>query len=396
MKHVFILLTFFLSYFQLLSQNIDMTVNGNSEFASKLYEQVKQEPVNIIYSPFSISSALAMTYAGARGETLNQISKAMSFSKNQDELHQNFNLLNNQITKSEIKGIDIQLANSIWIEESFKVSEDFLNINKSYYNAGIIPAQFYIDPENSRLKINNWVEKHTNNKITDLLPDGSIHQSTIMVLVNAIYFNNSWKKPFDKKLNTEGVFYVFKTCQTQATFMNNSINSGYYEDNKLSIVEIPYVDEQQSMFIFLPKEKYGIKDLEKIFIDNTYSDYFDKMTPKRVELTIPKFKTEATYNLKEQLSNLGMPIAFTGNADFSGISKDEKLFIDKVIHKAYIDVNEEGTEAAAATAVTMRKTSVLLENAVFKADHPFIYIIKDNETNTILFVGRLMNPINNQ
>ncbi|HAN18211.1 MAG: hypothetical protein A2X13_07495 [Bacteroidetes bacterium GWC2_33_15] len=392
MKHVFILLGFSMSYLQLTSQNIDMTVKGNSEFATKLYEQVKQEPVNIIYSPFSISSALAMTYAGARGETLEQMSKALSFSKNQDELHQSFNLLNTQITKSGTEGIDIRIANSLWIEERFKVSDEFSFINQTYYNAGLFHSPFYKAPEKSRLEINSWVEKNTNNRITNLLTEGSIQNSTMLVLVNAIYFNNAWEKPFEKKYNTEDIFYIFKTCQTRATFMNNSINTDFYEDNLLSIVEIPYIEYRQSMFIFLPKENYGLKDIEKIFINNSYTGYFDKMKKKRVELSLPKFKTEATYDLKEQLIKMGMPVAFTGNADFSGISENENLFIDKVIHKAYIDVNEEGTEAAAATAVTMRKTSMMLEDAVFKADHPFIYIIKDNETNTILFIGRLMNP----
>ena len=390
-KYLVILILLFTSY-QNMAQNSAFIAEGNSNFASDLYQQIKPEPVNIFYSPISISSALAMTYAGARGETLNQISKTLYFSKNQEELHKSYNVLITELSNSKSEGIQLNIANSLWLQENMKINDQFLSITEKYYNAGVIPVNFITDPEKSRLEINNWVESNTNKKITNLLPDGSIHSQTMMVLVNAIYFKGRWDKTFDKTQNTSDIFYVFKTCQTQATFMNNYINTNYYEDNLLSIVEIPYTNHGQSLFIILPKEKYGLMDVEKIFEQKSIPGYLEKMTHRRVNLSIPKFKTEATYDLKIHLSKMGMPVAFTNNADFSGITGDKSLAIDKVIHKAYIDVNEEGTEAAAATAVTMRKTSMMLDEVRFKADHPFIYLIRDNETNTILFVGRLMDP----
>jgi serpin B len=375
-----------------MAQDDSSISDGNNRFAADVYKQIKTEPVNQFYSPLSISSALAMTYAGAKGETLKQMSNTLYFSENQEELHSNFSHLIKMLTETEAEGIQLNIANSLWLQENMQVLDQYLSITNKYYQAGINKVNFITNPENSRKTINNWVEKNTNNKIIDLLPDGSIHSQTRMVLVNAIYFNGAWEKVFDKNKNTTEPFFVFKTCETQATFMNNYINSGFYEDNLLSIAEIPYRNKNQSMIIILPKSKYGLKEVEKLFEQNLLPDYFEKMEDRRINLSIPKFKSESTYKLQEELSKMGMPVAFSNNADFSGITGDKSLAIDKVIHKAFIDVNEEGTEAAAATAVTMRKTAILLDEAQFKADHPFIYLIKDNETNTILFVGRLMNP----
>lgn len=377
---------------QLMAQDINPVSISNSKFAADLYKQIKNEPINLFYSPISITSAIAMTYAGASGETLKQISNTLYFSTNQDELHQNYDILLKRFSDTNSEGVQLKVANSLWLQENMKITSQYLSITNKYYNAGVIPVNFIADPEKSRKTINNWVEKNTNNKIQDLLPDGSIHSQTRMVLVNAIYFKGPWDKIFDKNQNTSDVFYVYKTCETQATFMNNYINTSFYEDSQLSIVEIPYANQEQSLVIILPKEKYGLKEIEKLFEQKMMDEYIGKMEEKRVALSIPKFKTESTYELKDILSKMGMPIAFTNDADFSGITGDKSLAIDKVIHKAYIDINEEGTEAAAATAVTMRKTAMLLDEVTFKADHPFIYFIRDNETNTILFVGRLMNP----
>ncbi|MGE0089210.1 MAG: serpin family protein [Bacteroidales bacterium] len=383
-----------LSLFSLnsMAQDNSLISNGNNRFAADLYKQIKTEPVNQFYSPLSISSALAMTYAGAKGETHNQMSKTLYFSEIQEELHANFSQLIKNLTETEAEGIQLNIANSLWLQENMQLLDQYLSITNKYYHAGVNKVNFVTSPENSRKTINKWVEKNTNNKIINLLPDGSIHSQTRMVLVNAIYFNGAWEKVFDKNKNTTEPFFVFKTCETQATFMNNYINSGFYEDNLLSIVEIPYKNRNQSMIIILPKAKYGLKEIEKLFEQNLLPGYFEKMEDKRINLSIPKFKSESTYELQEELGKMGMPVAFSNSADFSGITGDKSLAIDKVIHKAFIDVNEEGTEAAAATAVTMRKTSVLLDEVQFKADHPFVYLIKDNDTNTILFVGRLMNP----
>jgi len=375
-----------------MAQNIRSISDGNTKFSVDLYKQIKSEAINQFYSPISVCSALAMTYAGASGETLKQMSKTLYFSTNQDELHKSYEILFKNLTDENTEGVKLKIANSLWLQENMKINTEYLSITNKYYDAGVIPVNFITEPEKSRITINNWVEKNTNNKILNLLPDGSIHSQTRMVLVNAIYFKGQWDKPFDKNLNTTDIFFVYKTCKTNATFMNNHINSSYYEDNQLSIAEIPYADQNQSLVIILPKENYGLEEIEKIFEKGLIETYFGKMEQKRITLSIPKFKTESTYDLKDYLSKMGMPIAFTNNADFSGITGDRSLAIDKVIHKAYIDVNEEGTEAAAATAVTMRKTAMLLDEVIFKADHPFIYLIRDNETNTILFVGRLMNP----
>lgn len=392
MRNFSIVLILALLSLNIMAQDDSSISYGNNRFAADLYKQIKTEPVNQFYSPLSISSALAMTYAGAKGETLKQMSNTLYFSENQEVLHSNFSHLIKMLTETEAESIQLNIANSLWLQENMQVLDQYLSITNKFYHAGVNKVNFIASPENSRKTINNWVEKNTNNKIIDLLPDGSIHSQTRMVLVNAIYFKGAWEKVFDKNKNTTEPFFVFKTCETQATFMNNYINSGFYEDNLLSIAEIPYRNKNQSMIIILPKSKYGLKEVEKLFEQNLLPDYFEKMEDRRINLSIPKFKSESTYKLQEELSKMGMPVAFSNNADFSGITGDKSLAIDKVIHKAFIDVNEVGTEAAAATAVTMRKTAILLDEVQFKADHPFVYLIKDNETNTILFVGRLMNP----
>ncbi|MDA3781412.1 MAG: serpin family protein [Bacteroidales bacterium] len=376
---------------QVFSQDMQNTVNHNNKFSFELYKAIKAKPINIIFSPFSISSALAMTYTGAKNNTLEEMSKTLHFNKNFNIHNSNFSTLQKNIISGN-KDVKINIANSLWAQENYHFLENFITINKKYYKAGIQFTNFNGNIEHSRKKINNWVEKETNDKIKNLIKKNTLDNSTRLVLVNAIYFNGAWKHPFNKENNTEDIFYIFSKCQTKATYMNKLVTGKYYENKLLHIVEIPYKNNIASLMIILPKERFGIMDVEKILNEDKLNEYSDKLTYKKVQLSLPKFKFTSEYELSEQLSKMGMPSAFGKEADFSGMTGNKDLYIDKIIHKAFIEVNEKGTEAAAATAVTMRKTSAMFEKVNLKIDHPFIFLIKDNKTGSILFSGRVLDP----
>ncbi len=390
-KKIFIVIISFTIIGQVFSQELQNTVNNNNKFSFELYTEIKTNPVNIIYSPFSISTALAMTYTGAKNNTLEEMSNTLYFDKDFNVHNNNFSTLQKNII-SENKDVKINIANSLWAQQDYHFLDNFIEINKKYYNAGIQFTDFNGNIEQSRIKINNWVEKETNNKIKDLIKKKTLDNSTRLVLVNAIYFNGAWKSPFEKENNTEEIFYIFSKCETTATYMNKLITGKYYEDKLSRIVEIPYKNNIASMMIILPKKRYGIMDVEKAINEKKLNEYTEKFEYKKIQLSLPKFKFTSEFELSEQLSKMGMPNAFGSGADFSGMTGNKDLFIDKVIHKAFIEVNEKGTEAAAATAVTMRKTSATFETVKVKIDHPFIFIIKDNKTGSILFSGRVLNP----
>jgi serpin B len=365
-------------------------IESNNQFTFDFYKKIKSNG-NFIFSPASITSAMAMTYVGAKENTLKEISNTFYFNTNLNEFHKDFNSLT-QFNINKSSDLQFYNANSIWIDKNLKMNSDYLSNNKKYYSGSAFLEDFNFYPEKARLNINNWVEKNTNNKITELLKPSSITSSTRMVLVNAIYFKGSWDKQFNEKNNTKEDFQVSKRNFQQKTFMNTQINSWYYEDKYAEIIDIPYSDNKYSMMIILPKSYRRMKCLERKLNDDYYKNYTQKRESKRIILSIPKFDMESDYELNETLQKMGIKDAFNSSADFTGITESERLYISNVIHKAKITVNEEGTEAAAATAVVMRKTSVMIESVEFKANRPFIYILRNNENNCIYFMGKVVNP----
>ena len=368
-------------------------IESNNRFSFDIFKKLKSSNENLIFSPASVTSAIAMTYIGAKNNTFDEISNTFYFNKNQEEFSKGYIKL---IDINFKKNSDIKFynANSLWIQEDLELNQQFLDINKQYFSSSTQFTNFIKDPEKSRISINQWVEKNTNNKISNLLKPSSIDKSTRLVLVNALYFKGSWKKEFDKKKNTEENFQIGKKDFITTTFMNTGINSWYYEDKYSQIIDIPYKDDKISIMIILPKSYKKLKKLEKELNYDYYINYSTNKEKRRINLSLPKFKLESEFDLNKTLSELGIKDAFTGNADFSGITIDEKLYISNVVHKANIQVDEEGTEAAAATAVVMRKTSVLLETIDFKVNKPFIYFIRNNETDCIYFMGKVINPNN--
>jgi len=374
------------------SQNVEDVVTGNNKFTFSLYDEINNEATNVFFSPYSISSALAMTYNGARGTTKEEMSDVMNFDKNEEIQSKNFSALNNHVKSLTSKKIQLDIANSIWGQQDYGFEKRFLELNNKYYGAGVKGVNFKKNYKSIRKDINEWVENKTQEKITDLIKKNMLDPMTRMVLVNAIYFNGKWEFPFKEEDTYEDVFYIYSKCETKVDFMQRQVSLKYFEDDLAQVVEIPYSGKSLSMMVVLPKEKYGMEQLEDHLDENLYHSYQKSMRTKKVKLTLPKFKITDDFELNKPLKNLGMESAFGKNADFSGMTGDKDLYISNVVHKSFVEVNEEGTEAAAATGVVMRKTSVNLDKKEFKADHPFVFFIKDNEHDTILFMGRIMNP----
>jgi serpin B len=379
-------------------------VAGNSQFAFDLYQALRQEggEGNLFYSPYSISIALAMAYAGARGETERQMAEALHFTLPQDRLHPSFNALDLELASRGEQPIAengrpfrLKVANALWGQRGYHFLPEFLELLAINYGAGMHLLDFATAPEACRIVINEWVSDQTEGKIQDLLPSGSITPETRLVLTNAIYFNAAWHYPFDEELTRDGVFHLLDGGQVTVPMMSQTEILGYTEGDGYQAVELPYRgrDEQSvelSMVILLP-ESGRFAEFESSLDAERVDAILKDLAPRDVALTMPKFTYDSSFSLKETLAAMGMPDAFSGAADFSGIDGTRDLFIGDVVHKAFISVDEAGTEAAAATAVIMLGAAPLPPVEVM-IDRPFIFMIRDIETGAILFLGRVTNP----
>lgn len=372
-------------------------VNANNQFAFDLYSRYKSKEGNIFFSPYSISTALAMTYEGARGKTADEIQAVFHFPKDESLLRESFLKINNQINKKD-KKYQLHTANALWAQKDYSFLEGYLNLVKDYYGGKATNLDFCNQTEESRLTINSWVEAQTNYKIKNLVPQGSLGPLTRLVLTNAVYFKGFWFKQFDKKDTKDENFRVSpgNTIKCPMMYLDDKFN--YTETEKLQILELLYEGGDLSMLILLPKDN-DLRAVEESLSASRLSEWKSLLEREEVYIYLPKFKFEEQYFMKDTLSRMGMPTAFTwginfgGEADFSGMTGKKDLNIGEVIHKAFVEVNEEGTEAAAATAVMVQKAfEAVGPIKVFKADHPFIFIIQQRETGNILFLGRVNDP----
>ena len=373
-------------------------VEGNSAFAFDLYQALKEEGGNLFYSPYSISLALAMTYAGARGETAQQMADTLQFLLEQDRLHPAFNWLDAELAKrgegaagKDGEGFRLNIVNAIWGQKDYEFLTEFLDVLAENYGAGLRILDFITETEKSRLTINKWVYDQTEKRIENLIPQGAIGQLTRLVLTNAIYFNAAWAYPFDEHMTADGLFYLLDGGQVSTPMMKQTESFGYTEGEGYQAVELPYDGGELSMVILLP-EAGDFKAFETGLQSQQISDIISSLRATEVALTMPQFEFDSEFSLKDTLAEMGMPVAFSGAADFSGMTGESELFISDVVHKAFVAVDEAGTEAAAATAVIMELTAVPELPVEVTIDRPFIFLIRDIETGAILFLGRVMNP----
>ncbi|MBN2457165.1 MAG: serpin family protein [Sedimentisphaerales bacterium] len=377
-------------------KNIKAVVEGNNRFAFDLYKKLVTHPDaqkqdgNLFFSPYSISTALAMTYAGARGETQKQMAEVLHFSLPQDCLHPALGVLQRQLNSGGEKGgYQLRVANALWGQKGYGFLQEFIKLTEKNYGAGLWEVDFINETEKARRNINAWVERKTEDKIKELIKKGILGGDTVLVLTNAIYFKGDWQVQFDKKDTKESQFMISAKNKVKVPMMYLKEDFNYCSDENLQVLELPYKGEHLSMIVLLPKQIGGLQRIEQLLTPGNLNIWLQKLHKQEIIVYLPKFKmTWGAFELKDILIDMGMPAAFI-DADFSGISGNRELFISNVLHKAFVEVNEQGTEAAAATAVAMKATSI---GPVFRADHPFIFLIKDNQSGSILFTGRVMNP----
>jgi serpin B len=382
------------------TDDIDALVSGNDEFAFNLYNRLSGGDGNLFLSPYSISLALAMTYAGARNQTEQQMADVLGFSLPQDQLHAAFNALQQELDsrsqQTEIKEdqrFRLNIVNAIWGQDGYQFLPDYLDTLAQNYGAGLRVLDFTNSPEPSRITINDWVSEQTEERIKDLIPAGAIDTLTRLVLTNAIYFNASWQTPFEESATRDGAFILLDGSQETAQMMNEQENFLYTQGDGYQAIALPYVGGDLDMLIILPDEGQ-FEQFQQQLDAEQFASIVESLNSKEVALSMPKFKFDAEFSLGDTLKAMGMPLAFSDQADFSGMSEAEDLYISDVVHKAFVSVDESGTEAAAATAVIMKALAMPLEPVKMTVDHPFIFAIRDIPTGSILFLGRVTNPVN--
>ncbi|MEW6229028.1 MAG: serpin family protein [Bacillota bacterium] len=375
--------------------DIDSVVAGNNSFAFDFYRQLAKDEGNLFFSPYSVSSALAMTYAGAREETARQMASVLHFGLAPEKLHPALSDLMGTLNATG-RSYQLSVANALWGQTGYEFRQEFLDITNKYYGAGFKEVDYTDDEkrEQTRQTINKWVEAKTNNKIRELIKPNDLSYLTRLVLTNAIYFKGKWEiqfKPEDTKVMS---FYVSAKEKVDVPMMHQTAKFNYAENDQAQILEMPYTGGDLSMVVLLPKPGYELAKLEGALRLENVQPWLTQLSRREVVVFLPRFKLEKRFLLNEELQQLGMVDAFDEDrADFSGMTPGRDLYISKVIHKAFVEVNEEGTEAAAATAVIMNGKSMMLdEPPVFRADRPFVFLIRDLRSGSILFMGRLVDP----
>ncbi len=372
------------------TEGVQEVVNANNQFALELYPQLDKPGKNVFFSPYSISSALAMTYEGARGKTADEMQSVFHFPEN-SILRPNFASVYNEINKKD-KEYQLSTGNALWAQQDYQFLEEYFSTIEKYYGGKAANVDFIEETEKSRQTINKFIEEQTNDKIEEIIAPGVLSPLTRLVLTNAIYFKGTWEWEFDKSDTRDRDFKITKEDIVKVPMMHmdpDKARFNYADAGDLQILELPYKGKDISMIILLPTE-----DLDSIELTTQNLDKWkaEMQETKLDAIYFPKFEFDTKYGLNEALKTLGMPTAFEfGIADFSGMDGTQSLYISDVIHQAYVKVDEKGTEAAAATVVVMG-TSAAAPRNIFNADHPFIFIIQEKKTGNILFLGKVVDP----
>ncbi|MGA2233800.1 MAG: serpin family protein [Tepidisphaeraceae bacterium] len=369
-------------------------VQGSTAFALDLYSHLRDQPGNLFFSPYSVDTALAMVYAGARGQTATEIGQTLHLPPlAPDQVHAALGELvqRYQADKSD-KKYELHVANALWAGTGTNLLPDYLRIVQGNYAARLSVLDFS-DSQGSAKTINDWVAGKTNDKIQNLIPASALGAMTRLVLTNAIYFKGTWETPFDAKETAEEPWHGAGTDDASAAKMMQRVTEfGFYQDDALSALQMPYAGGDLAMLVLLPKRNDGIGDLEKSLTFAQLSKIVSQVRLRDVIVSFPKFKVESSFDLNPALAAMGMSTAFSTAADFSGIDGAHDLLISDVVHKAYVDVDEQGTEAAAATGIVMSAMAMPGARPVFNADHPFLFFIRNVRDQTILFAGRIEKP----
>ena len=379
------------------SNGVMQVINANNQSAVAMYQQINEQPdqadKNVFFSPYSLSTAMAMMYAAAEGETKQQIQKTFHYPS-MDILNPNSAALYNQFNKPNS---DYKLAtvNDLWMEQVLTPTKSYVDTVQRYYGGQVTNLNFNGSPEPSRLIINKKIAQHTNQMIPELLPKGSIPSSVVAVLTNAVYFKGDWKMPFEANSTYEQPFYPLTGEPSDVKMMNMQTDFGYSEDKQVQVVQLPYKGDDLSMLVVLPKSKgkVAMQQLVRDLSADKIKKWNKDLVTQEVNLSLPKFKLTERYDMKGLLSEMGMPSAFKDKATFKLFDEPLAIKVDDVYHQAVVIVDEKGTEAAAATAIVAVEASAPISQPVeFKADHPFMFMIKDNKTDAILFLGQVNKP----
>jgi serpin B len=338
-----------------------------------------------------------MAYAGARGQTAAEMEHVFHFTLPPEKLHPAMGALLAEMN-AQHKGYELRVADALWAQQDANFEAKYLKLVQSDYAAGFHRVNFKLSPESVRTTINAWVEKQTNDKIKDLIGPGALNTTTRLVLTNAIYFKGTWQDQFDKEATQKEEFHLSAAQWVMTSMMHRTGGYRYYDSGTFQALELPYSGNEISMVVLLPTQIDGLAALEQSFTSGSVSDWIQKLEPvDKVILSLPRFTMTQQFELSSTLSAMGMPQAFSGAADFSGMTGKPDFAISAAIHKAFIDVDEQGTEAAAATAVVMYATAMRREfpeppPIVFRADHPFLFILLDTKSGSMLFLGRVVDP----
>lgn len=368
----------------------------NAAFAFDLYRALCGESGNLFISPSSISTALAMTYAGARGETAAQMERVLQYGEQREQMHAEYAKFEALVARLQEAGqVRLDTANSLWPHDEHPLLEEYLRHVEHYYGSTVTPVD-YDDAATAAAQINEWVERKTEGHIKNLVPS-HLPPLTRLILVNAIYFRGTWTHPFEESDTHDAPFWVSDRESVNVPMMCQTHEFGYTHADGVQILELPYTDWRIAMLVLLPDDRTGIGELEERVTTASLNAWCGELEPAEVDVSLPRFKMTRGFELSRVLTEMGMPDAFDqGRADFSGMDGCHPwLFIGQVFHKAFIDVDEQGTEAAAATAVSVSGRSFVIppEPVVFRADHPFLVIIREKVNGHILFLGRLVNPV---
>ncbi len=367
---------------------------GMNAFTIAAYQQLARGDANLILSPFNIGTALSMALAGAGGRTAEEIQSVLHLRYDSTYDAALGGLLDELAKGGNAEGSELRMANGLWVQKGFDIRRAFTEILANDYHAPLTPLDFAGNAEGARSEINRWTEEHTKERIKDLFRAGSLNSQTRLVLTSAIYFYGKWQDPFVASRTEPAPFTLTEGGTAQASFMNQTSHFGYTETPAAQILEMRYAGTGFAFDVVLPKTAKGLAEIEKSLTPANLNAWLNSLGARNVQVSLPKFRAESEFSLRKALSTLGMPTAFTEQADFSGIDPKRGLAISEVVHKAFVDVSEKGTEAAAATGITMRATAMRMPEpaVVFRADHPFLFLIRDTRSGAVLFIGRLMNP----